>query len=203
MLSVKWHVTHTRRQNDICDFIVILITRFTLTVTWWTFFVFCFFLISAKLKTQVSSRFKPNSSSHSRAASQLPQITGRFTVCPYSPDTELYTHIPFSKKGTYNDCWLPRSAHVCIWNSSWSFSGRSPGKLVGLVTLLLERASQGERKSRLTTGAFGTEAWLSGCSHEEKGQRMTGLQRKPIFWMTIRLPFLENLEEIALLGWLT
>lgn len=162
-------------------------------------FFFLFFLISANLKTQFSSRFKPNSSSHSRAASQLPQITGRFTVCPYSPDTELNTHIPFSKEGTYKECWLPRTAHVYIWNASWSFSGRSPGKLVGLITPLLGRASQGERKSRLRGEAFGTEAWL-WCSHEEKGQRTTGLWRKPIFRMTTTLPFLENLVRNLSIG---
>lgn len=43
MLLVKWHVTHRRKTlNDICDFRVILITGFTLTVTWWTFFSFFF-----------------------------------------------------------------------------------------------------------------------------------------------------------------
>ena len=117
---------HRRRlDNDGCDFRVLLITRFTLTVTWWTFF---FPLISAKLKTQFSSRFKANSSQRSRAASQLPQVTGRVTVCSEA-QTQNWTPTHHFQRGISQGMLAAWDSPRGHGDSSWRFQGRRSGKL--------------------------------------------------------------------------
>lgn len=84
---------------------------------------FFFSLISAKLKTQFSSRFKPNSSSHSRATSQLPQITGR-SLSVHSHQTQNWTpahHFP--KRGPTTDAGCRDSPGACP-GLQLDFSGR-------------------------------------------------------------------------------
>lgn len=115
---------------------------------------FFFPLISAKLKTQFSSRFKANSSRRSRAASQLPQVTGRATVCSQSPDTELNTHTPFPKRELTRDAGC-LGQPTCTLGLELEVPGEEVWE--AWAKKLLGRFLTGEPKSRLGMDAFGAE----------------------------------------------
>lgn len=160
-----------------------------------------FSLISAKLKTQFCSRFKPNSSSRSRAASQLAQITGDYCL---SIPTRHRTEHPHTSFQRGNLQWM--LAAQC---SPWVYLGLklefSRGESLGSLwqgswelPTLLERASQGWVKITAQVSALcGNMTFSVQIVVKNKAE---GFWRKPIFRMTTILPLLENLEvkEISL-----